>query len=96
MKYPKIIRTYCPFCKKHNDHKVIHVKKRGRSTAHPNSQSVKRFDRKMKGYGSFPRPNPKGEGKPTKKLDLRMQCTVCKKSHTKKGFRVKKFEITQS
>ena len=58
------------------------------------SQSVKRFDRKMKGYGSFPRPNPKGDGKPTKKVDLRFECEECKKKHTKRGFRAKKFELT--
>ncbi|NJE79630.1 50S ribosomal protein L33, partial [Thermococcus sp. GR4] len=28
MKYPKQIRTYCPFCKKHTIHKVEKVKKR--------------------------------------------------------------------
>jgi len=94
MKFPKTVRTMCPYCRKHTDHKVTQVKKKGRSKAHPMSQSVKRFDRKMKGYGSFPRPNPSGEGKPTKKLDLRLECTVCKKKHTKKGFRVKKFELT--
>jgi len=93
MKYPKTVRRLCPHCKKHTEHKVKQVKKKGRSKAHPMSQSVKRFDRKMKGYGSFPRPNPKGEGKPTKKVDLRMECTECKKKHTKTGFRVKKFEL---
>ena len=94
MKYPKIVRKLCPTCKIHTQHKVKQVKKKARSKAHPMSQSVKRFERKMKGYGSFPRPNPKGEGKPTKKVDLRFECTVCKKKQTKKGFRVKKFELT--
>jgi large subunit ribosomal protein L44e len=93
MKFPKIIRTYCPYCRKHTEHAVATVKKKGRSKAHPMSQSAKRFERKMKGYGSFPRPNPKGEGKPTKKLDLRLKCKGCGKSHTKVGFRAKKFEL---
>ena len=31
MKYPKQIRTYCPFCKRHTIHKVEKVKKRPRS-----------------------------------------------------------------
>ena len=84
----------CPNCKRHAEHKVKVVKKKPRSKAHPMSQSVKRFERKMKGYGSFPRPNPKGEGKPTKKVDLRLECAECKKKHTKRGFRVKKFELT--
>ena len=94
MKFPKIIRTYCPHCRKHTEHTVKLVKKKARGTARPNAQSIHRFDRKMKGYGSFPKPIPKGEGKATKKLDLRLQCSACKKSHTKKGFRAKKFELT--
>jgi len=76
-----------------SDLAVKSVKKKARSKAHPMSQSVKRFKRKMKGYGSFPRPNPKGDGKPTKKVDLRFECKECKKSSTKKGFRSKKFEL---
>ena len=69
------------------------VKKKARSKAHTMSQSVKRFDRKIKGYGGFPRPKPKGEGKPTKKLDLRFQCKECGKMQTRKGFRIRKFEL---
>lgn len=92
MKYPKTTRTLCPTCKTHTTHKVVVVKKRARSKAHPDSQSQKRFKRKLKGYGSFPRPKPKGEGKIVKKLDIRLKCEQCGKSHTKAGFRVKKFE----
>lgn len=92
MKYPKTIRTLCPTCKTHTMHKVSTVKKKARSKAHPESQSQKRFERKMKGYGSFPRPKPTGEGKLVKKLDIRLKCQTCGKAHTKKGFRVKKFE----
>jgi large subunit ribosomal protein L44e len=94
MKFPKIINTYCPKCRKHTEHTVKQSKRKGRSSAHPLSQSQRRFDRKMEGYGSFPRPNPSGEGKPTKKLDLRLTCKQCGKAHPKKGFRVKKFELT--
>lgn len=50
--------------------------------------------RKLKGYGSFPRPYPKGREKPTRKLDLRFTCSVCKREHTiGAGFRAKKYEI---
>jgi len=94
MKFPKMINTYCPTCRKHTEHTVKQAKRKGRSTAHPLSQSQRRFKRKMEGYGSFPRPKPTGEGKPTKKLDLRLLCKQCGKMHTKKGFRVKKFELT--
>jgi large subunit ribosomal protein L44e len=93
MKFPKIVNTYCPTCRKHTEHTIKQSKRRGRSAAHPQSQSQRRFDRKMKGYGSFPRPNPKGEGKPTKKVDLRLKCKECGKQHTKRGFRARKFEL---
>ncbi len=93
MKYPKTVRIYCPHCRKHTEHAVKQVKKRARSSAHPMSQSQRRFERKFKGYGSFPKPNPKGEGKPTKKIDLRFACKECGKQHARKGFRVKKFEL---
>jgi large subunit ribosomal protein L44e len=93
MKFPKVIRTLCPYCKKHTEHTVRQIKKKPRASRHPMSQAQRRFERKMRGYGSFPRPNPSGEGKPTKKVDLRLKCKECGKSHTKKGFRVKKFEL---
>lgn len=93
MKFPKTIRTYCPKCKKHAGHTVKQSKRKGRSQAHPNSQSQRRFKRKMEGYGSFPRPNPKGKGKPSKKVDLRLTCKECGKAHTKKGFKAGKFEL---
>ena len=93
MKAPKLVRTYCPYCKKHQEHTVKVVRKRARSSAHPNSASVRRFARKEKGYGGFPKPIPKGEGKPTKKLDIKLLCKVCNKQHTKRGFRAKKFEL---
>ncbi len=93
MNHPKTIRTLCPTCRSHTMHDVTLVKKKGRSKAHPDSQSQKRFERKMKGYGSFPRPKPSGEGKIVKKLDIRLKCKTCGKMHTRKGFRAKKFEL---
>lgn len=93
MKYPKTVNRYCPHCRKHTEHRVKRVKRKGRGQAHPMSQSQKRFKRKLKGYGSFPRPNPKGSGKPVKKVDLRFECQECHKKQTKKGFRVKRLEF---
>jgi len=92
MKIPKIQRRYCPFCKKHTEHEVTKVSgsKKKRSLA----EGQRRFKRALRGYGSFPRPNPKGRSKPTKKLDLRYKCKECEKQHTVgKGFRVKRFEF---
>ena len=93
MKHPKSVRIHCRTCKKHTEHTVKQVKKKARSSAHPLSQSVKRFDRKIKGYGGFPRPKPKGEGKTTKKIDLRYKCKECGKMQTRGGYRIKKFEL---
>jgi large subunit ribosomal protein L44e len=91
MKYPKKVRTYCPYCKKHTDHTVEQAKRRTRRKV---AQGQRRFLRKMKGYHSFPKENPKGREKPTRRIDLRFKCTTCNKKHVKgSGFRVKKFEL---
>ena len=83
---------YCPFCRKHTEHEVKRVsasKVRGLL-----SHGQRIFKRKMRGFGSYPRSNPKGRAKPTKKLDLRYKCKIFGKEHTVgRVFRVKKFEI---
>jgi len=92
MKVPKKQRLYCPFCKKHTGHTVEQVKKKPRRKM---AEGQRRFKKKLKGYGSFPRPKPDHE-KSTKKLDLRYKCTVCNKKHVRgQGFRIKKFELTK-
>ena len=94
MKMPRKIRVYCSNCKKHTDHTVSNAKRRTRGKM---TQGNRRFLRKMKGYHSFPKENPKGREKPTRKTNLIFTCTVCKKKHGKgKGFRVKKFELVAS
>ena len=91
MKMPKQQRRYCPYCKKHTVHTVEEAKRKGRRTL---AKSQRRFLRKMKGYGSFPKENPKGREKPTRKLDLRYKCSQCNKKHSIGiGFRVKKLEF---
>ncbi len=90
MKWPKQIRTYCPYCNAHTLHKVVVVKKGQRGSL---SAGQRRFERVMKGYRGFPRPkaNPV---KQTKKVDIRLKCTQCGKMHTKtRTFRTKKFEF---
>ena len=92
MNIPKLQKRYCPFCKKHTLHEVrkVGVGKIKRLMA----QGQRRFKRKMKGFGSFPKSNPKGRAKPTRKLDIRYKCKECGKEHTVgKGFRIKKFEF---
>ncbi|KHO48011.1 MAG: large subunit ribosomal protein L44e [archaeon GW2011_AR5] len=93
MKMPKNQRKYCPFCRKHTEHIVEEAKRKPRRQ---DTRSQRRFLRKMKGYGSFPKENPKGREKPTRKLDFRYKCTVCNKKHSiGEGFRSKKLELTK-
>ena len=92
MNYPQKIRMFCPSCGKHTIHKVEQVKKRQRRKM---AQGQRRYLRKLKGFGSFPRPKPDHE-KPTKKTDLRYKCEVCgKKNMRGSGFRVKKFQFVK-
>jgi large subunit ribosomal protein L44e len=88
---PKTQTRFCRFCRKHTKHTVEEAKRKPRRQ---NTKSQRRFLRKLSGYGSFPKENPKGREKPTRKLDLRYKCSVCNKKHTVgEGFRVKKFEL---
>lgn len=96
MKIPKKQNRYCPKCKKHTEHKVYLVKsgrKRGAMKA-----GQRRFQKKISGYGGYPRPKPekgvKYGAKTTKKADLRYKCAECGKEQTpKKGKRARKVEI---
>ncbi|GCC10658.1 50S ribosomal protein L44e [archaeon] len=89
MKMPKGKRTYCPTCRKHTVHEVLRVKKHKASEL---KAGQRQFRRVIKGYGGFPRPLPSGS-KPTKRISLILKCRECKKAHSVKGFRVKKFEL---
>ena len=93
MKFPQKLQMFCPHCRKHTEHTVETAKKKQRGTL---THGMRIFQRKMAGYGSFPRENPKGREKSTRKLDLRFKCAVCgKKTMHGKGFRVKKFEVVK-
>src|SRR3989441_435965 len=70
MKMPRVIRGYCPFCKKHQDLEVERVKNRPRSEMR---RGQRRFRRVSRGYGGFPRPKPEGREEPTKRIHLRMR-----------------------
>lgn len=89
---PKIQKRYCNFCRKHTEHALEDAKRKPRRTS---ARGQRRFLRKMTGYGSFPKENPKGREKPTRKVDWRYKCKECKKIHSiGKGFRVRKVEKT--
>jgi len=93
MRFPKKVKVYCNYCRKHTEHTVEISKRRTRRTL---AQGQRRFKRKLAGYGSFPKSKPDHE-KATKKVDLRFKCTVCGKKHTRgSGWRAKKFEIVKT
>ncbi len=90
MEIPRKINTYCPSCKKHTLHEVEKMKKRKASEL---KQGQRRFRRVTAGYGGFPRPKPEGREKATRRVGLKLICTVCKKIHQPPSLRAKKFEI---
>lgn len=88
---PKTQKRYCNFCRKHTMHAVEEAKRKPRRQ---DTKSQRRFLRKLAGYGSFPKENPKGREKPTRRVDFRYKCSVCNKKHSiGEGFRIKKFEL---
>ena len=105
MKMPKTRRTYCPFCKKHTEHKIVESKKRTPSSAHPMGygsrlRAKRRGRLGMGNQGRYSKPpisRWKMAGKKqSKKTDFRFECTVCKKMHNQRqGFRSKRIEFTQ-
>ncbi|MBI2663067.1 50S ribosomal protein L44e [Candidatus Woesearchaeota archaeon] len=102
MKIPKIINTYCKYCKKHTAHSVsqARVKERGSLKKGSIQRAMKRGLGKGHGnlgkYGSKPaiskwkRTGAKG----SKRVDLRLKCNVCNKTTVKATrSRVKKFSL---
>jgi len=92
MKRPRKIRSYCPFCKKHQTIDIERGKKRKASEL---KQGQRRFRRVTAGYRGFPRAKPEGREKPTRRVYLKYVCTVCKKAHQRPGIRAKKFEMKE-
>ncbi|MCB9359405.1 50S ribosomal protein L44e [Candidatus Woesearchaeota archaeon] len=102
MKIPKLIKRYCPTCKKHTEQKVSQAKKRTPGSTHPLAQFAKKRTGFGKGkgnlgkYGSKPPVSKfKMTGKKTsKKTDLRYECKECKKQSVQRaGIRAKKVEM---
>jgi len=104
MKKPKVVKRYCPYCKKHTEHKVAAAKKRTPGSAHPMGYGSKvraRLRGSARGTGNLGRYSKpaiskfKMAGKKiSKKTDFRYTCKECNKSHVqKKGVRAKKVEF---
>jgi large subunit ribosomal protein L44e len=101
MKIKKSVKRYCPYCKKHTEHKVSQNKKKSPSSLTYGSKIRARRRGRARGYGNLGRYSKpaiskfKMTGKKqTKKTDLRYECTVCKKSHIQySGIRAKRVEF---
>ncbi len=101
MKFPKSVKRFCPYCRKHTEHKVFLAKKRAPSSLKYGSKVRARMRGKARGSGNLGRNSKppvtqwKMTGKKqTKKTDLRYQCGVCGKTHVQReGFRIKKVEF---
>ena len=101
MKLPKNIKRYCPYCKKHTEHKVTLTKKKNARSMTYGSKVRARRRGQARGKGNWGRYSKpaiskfKMTGRKTsKKVDLRYECKECKKQHVQKqGFRTKKIEF---
>src|SRR3989344_4170453 len=86
MKMPKSRRRYCPFCRKHTEHKISHAKKRAARALTYGSKVRARRRGQARGYGNRGRYSKpalskfKMTGKKSsKKTDFRYECAVCSK-----------------
>ncbi|KAF9041290.1 ribosomal protein L44-domain-containing protein, partial [Panaeolus papilionaceus] len=77
-------------CKKHTPHKVTQYKK-GKDSLF--AQGKRRYDRKQSGYGGQTKPVFHKKAKTTKKVVLRLECTVCKYKMQLALKRCKHFEL---
>ena len=96
MKAPKQQKKYCPFCKKHTEHKVsvFRTKARPKTKKGGLKRGVRHVGEIFMGYGGSPRKTV-NVSKTTKKLALKFQCLTCSKTHFKQNpIRMKKLEQT--
>ena len=86
MKIPQKVKAYCPYCRKHTEHKVSEAKsgKRRSTTA-----GQVRHVRKTKGYTSKIAGKAK-HVKQSKKQKMMLKCAECGKKHEKIIRRTKK------
>ncbi|RLG63595.1 50S ribosomal protein L44e [archaeon] len=92
MEVPQIIRTYCPRCRKHTEHKVSLYKPGKRRKL---AEGERRYEAKKKGYGSKRKPEQKRTAKITKKQVIKLKCKECGYTQHRKGIRLKKLTIVE-
>ncbi|KAJ2029403.1 40s ribosomal protein L44e [Coemansia sp. S610] len=77
-------------CRKHTPHKVTQYKT-GKASVF--AQGKRRYDRKQSGFGGQTKPVFHKKAKTTKKVVLRLECTVCKYKQQLSLKRCKHFEL---
>jgi large subunit ribosomal protein L44e len=87
---PKQRNTYCKRCKHHTLHRVSQYKQGAQSLV---SQGKRRYDRKQKGYGGQTKPIFRKKAKITKKIVLKLECSVCNAKSFKPIRRCKHFQV---
>jgi len=104
MKFPKKTKRYCPFCKKHLEHKISEASTKGkRGTLTRGSITRAKLRGLGRGFGNLgkwgskpPISKWKRKTKSTTKIVLLYTCLTCKKSHMmKKGIRTGKIQIEE-
>ncbi len=90
MKFPKEIRTNCPWCGHHTVHSVS-LYKRGKERA--GSWGARRQAGRKRGYGGQKFPELIRTAKTTKKATLRLKCKECNREVMRDGIRLRKAEI---
>lgn len=103
MKLPKQMNQYCPHCNKATEHAVTQMKTKGRSATHPlsrGSDSRLRKKGQKRGHGSLGRYSKpavskfkRSGAKTSKRVVLKLECKVCKKSTQRMVGRARKVEF---
>ena len=87
---PEKRNTHCKRCNKHTEHKVSIYKK---SKDSKNAQGARRYRRKQRGYHGQTKPILRRKAKLTKKVVIKMKCTVCECKHQQARRRAKHVEL---
>ena len=90
MRFPKSVNMYCPRCNTYTQHSVSHYHGGKRRTL---AEGQRRYERKLKGYGSTRKPKQKRFAKVNKKVTLVFTCTKCGYKAVKSLGRMKKVEL---
>ncbi len=80
MELPKQIKTYCPKCKKHTEHKLKAFKPKGKKPRALSKGTRKNVEKHKKGYGGMAK-HIKGIKKQNKKPVFTAECVMCKSKH---------------